>query len=169
MRNHCCSLFLRVLRCFSSPGSCPDKSERCRFTTTGCPIRTPADQWLFAPPRSFSQLTASFVIPGSQGIPHAPLLASFPCWPRDSSPRLPAAAPHPVVRARLADPFAYRQDLNPAPCSPNLVNELLRQRAATTCSPKAVQVRQERTHQTPHIAAYLYIKPVSKPIRFCGG
>ena len=26
----------------------------------GCPIRTPPDRWLFAPPRSFSPLAASF-------------------------------------------------------------------------------------------------------------
>jgi hypothetical protein len=72
LRNHCCFLFLRVLRCFSSPGRSP-----CGFPVfnrEGCPIRTPADQWSFAPPRSFSQLTASFVIAGSQGIPHAPLI-----------------------------------------------------------------------------------------------
>ena len=38
-------------------------------------------------------------------------------------------------------------------CSPNLVNELLYQRAATTCGPAAVQARQGRTHQTPPAAA----------------
>jgi len=43
------------------------------FNLTGSPIRTPADQRSFAPPRSFSQLTTSFVISGSQGIPHTPL------------------------------------------------------------------------------------------------
>ena len=72
LRNHCCFLFLRVLRCFSSPGCSP-----CGFPVfnrEGFPIRTPADQWSFAPPRSFSQLTTSFVISGSQGIPHAPLI-----------------------------------------------------------------------------------------------
>ena len=75
-----CSPFLRVLRCFSSPGRCTGtRPARWRFTPAGCPIRTPADQWSFAPPRSFSQLTASFVIPGSQGIPHAPFHASLPC------------------------------------------------------------------------------------------
>ena len=44
------------------------------FNILGCPIRTSADQGLFAPPRRFSQLTTSFVASGSQGIPHAPLV-----------------------------------------------------------------------------------------------
>ena len=38
------------------------------FSRTGCPIRTPADQVSFADPRGFSQLRASFVADGSQGI-----------------------------------------------------------------------------------------------------
>ncbi len=86
-RNHCCFLFLRVLRCFSSPGRSP-----CGFPVfnrEGCPIRTPADLRSFAPPRSFSQLTASFVIAGSQGIPHAPLL----CFLLFRSPRPSGRAP----------------------------------------------------------------------------
>ena len=41
------------------------------FNIVGCPIRTHTDQKLFAPPRIFSQLTTSFVVSGSQGIPHA--------------------------------------------------------------------------------------------------
>ena|GEM_PF-914157 len=73
-RNHCCFLFLRVLRCFSSPGRSPCGSPV--FNRGGSPIRTPADQRSFAPPRSFSQLTASFVIAGSLGIPRAP----FSCF-----------------------------------------------------------------------------------------
>ena len=43
------------------------------FIGMGCPIRTSADLRSFAPPRSFSQLTTSFVASGSQGIPHTPL------------------------------------------------------------------------------------------------
>jgi hypothetical protein len=40
-RNHCCFLFLRVLRCFSSPGRSPCGYPD--FIGMGCPIRTPAD------------------------------------------------------------------------------------------------------------------------------
>ena len=69
-RNHFCFLFLRLLRCFSSAGS---RLCLAVFNCTGCPIRTSADLGSFAPPRRFSQLTASFVASGSQGIPHAPL------------------------------------------------------------------------------------------------
>ena len=75
LRNHCYFLFLRVLRCFSSPRLPPSK----RVTTSlwpGCPIRKSPDQRLFAPPRSLSQLITSFFASESQGIPHA-LLVTF--------------------------------------------------------------------------------------------
>ena len=42
--NHYCFLFLRVLRCFSSPGLLSDKSEFQAFSLTGFPIRKSADQ-----------------------------------------------------------------------------------------------------------------------------
>ena len=72
LRNHCCFLFLRVLRCFSSPGW---PLTRCHtFRVAGSPIRTPADLRLFAPPRGFSQLVTSFVASESQGIPRTLLL-----------------------------------------------------------------------------------------------
>ena len=75
--NHCCFLFLRVLRCFSSPGSPRATMARSRPTRAGgCPIRTPAGQWPVAPHRSFSQLPASFLASSSQGIRHAPLFTS---------------------------------------------------------------------------------------------
>ena len=73
-RNLVCSLFLCLLRCFSSAGSlyipmdsvCT--SRGC--SREGCPIRISADLGLFAAPRSFSQLVTSFF--GSQclGILH---------------------------------------------------------------------------------------------------
>ena len=70
--NRCFFLFLRVLRCFSSPGAprttmdslCDD---RCSHLP-GSPIRTSADQCLLAAPRSFSQLTTSFFGNQCQGI-----------------------------------------------------------------------------------------------------
>ena len=70
-------LFLRVLRCFSSPGLLPDKSGWHVFNMPGCPIRTSADQFVCANPRSFSQLTTSFVASESLGIRHTPLTISF--------------------------------------------------------------------------------------------
>src|SRR5690606_31939170 len=43
--NHSCFLFLRLLRCFSSPGSPPATSAGCHaFSMTGCPIRRSADR-----------------------------------------------------------------------------------------------------------------------------
>ena len=57
-------LFLRVLRCFSSPGALhmPMYSAHDGQTLLwpGSHIRISADQYLFAVPRSFSQLTTSF-------------------------------------------------------------------------------------------------------------
>ena len=47
------------------------------FNMTGCPIRTPADQFLFANPRRFSQLTASFLADGSLGIRRVLLVTSL--------------------------------------------------------------------------------------------
>ena len=72
--NHCYFLFLRVLRCFSSPGSPP--CARIAPSVLGCPIRKSPDQWLFAPPRSLSQLITSFIASESQGIPRT-LLSNF--------------------------------------------------------------------------------------------
>ena len=43
----------------------------------GCPIRTPADQCLFATPRSFSQLITSFFASESLGILHTLFLTSL--------------------------------------------------------------------------------------------
>jgi hypothetical protein len=43
----------------------------------GYPIRTPADQFLLADPRSFSQLITSFFASESLGIPHTPFITSL--------------------------------------------------------------------------------------------
>ena len=45
------------------------------FYLTGCPIQKSPDQILFANPRSFSQLTTSFIGSQCQGIRPAPFLA----------------------------------------------------------------------------------------------
>ena len=97
-RQHCCSrfslfrfrspllsesilffLFLRVFRCFSSPGS-PDITmcSLCRITTLlvmSSLIRTSAVLRLFATPRSFSQLVTSFFGAMYQGILHTLFVA----------------------------------------------------------------------------------------------
>ena len=73
LRNHFCFLLLRVLRCFSSPGSLP--FGYYIFNIVGCPIRISADQLVCANPRSFSQLITSFIASESLGIPHTPLFS----------------------------------------------------------------------------------------------
>jgi hypothetical protein len=70
-----CSLFLRVLRCFSSPGLPPFGCHA--FNVAGCPIRISKDHRLFAPPLSFSQLITSFFASESLGIHRMPLLTFF--------------------------------------------------------------------------------------------
>ena len=68
--NRCFFLLLLLLRCFSSEGW---PTRVCQaFCLTGCPIRISADQVSFANPRSFSQLTTSFIASKSLGIPHTP-------------------------------------------------------------------------------------------------
>ena len=78
-RNHYCFLFLRVLRCFSSPGSpyTPIYSvhNNAMLLALSSLIRIPADLWIFAPPRSFSQLVTSFFGAMYQGILRKPFVA----------------------------------------------------------------------------------------------
>ena len=79
-RNHGCFLFLRVLRWFTSPGSLrhpmnSDGDNGCSHPL-GFPIRISPDHSLFATPRSFSQLTASFIACLRQGI-HTHALSSL--------------------------------------------------------------------------------------------
>ncbi len=71
--NRCYFLFLRVLRCFSSPGSPPVYNRMPESLPAGCPIRKSTGQRVFAPRRGLSQLVTSFFASESQGIPHAPL------------------------------------------------------------------------------------------------
>ena len=93
--NHCCFLFLRVLRCFSSPRWPHELVMMAASGPPGCPIRRSADQRPFAPTRGFSQLTTSFFASVSLGIHHAPLL-SF------SSLTRRARAPHGGAPSRVA-------------------------------------------------------------------
>ena len=78
-RNHCCFLFLRVLRCFSSPGSpCIPIYSVCNnavLLALSSLIRISADLKIFAPPRSFSQLVTSFFGAMYQGILRKPFVA----------------------------------------------------------------------------------------------
>ena len=77
--NRCFFLFLRVLRCFSSPGALFPfyrfKWKWREFIPPGFPIRRSADRSLLAAPRSFSQLVASFVGKWCLGI-HPVLLVA---------------------------------------------------------------------------------------------
>ena len=78
--NHSYFLFLRVLRCFSSPRWPPSSDGWRVFNAPGFPIRTSADQGPFAPPRGFSQLITSFVASESLGIRRAPFVTFSSPW-----------------------------------------------------------------------------------------
>ena len=71
-RNRFYFLFLRVLRCFSSPGSPPlpmdSVTDYTILLVQSSLIRISADHRIFAPPRSFSQLVTSFFGAMYQGI-----------------------------------------------------------------------------------------------------
>ena len=79
-RNHGCFLFLWVLRWFTSPGSLHtamnSRYDNPRSYGLGSPIRTSPDHRLLASPRSFSQLTTSFIAYLRQGI-HTHTLSSL--------------------------------------------------------------------------------------------
>jgi len=73
-------LFLRLLRCFTSPGIaqpalCIQRRMTEHYSMSGFPIRKSPDQRVFAAPRSLSQLTTSFIACWRQGIHHVPLVA----------------------------------------------------------------------------------------------
>ncbi len=61
---------------FRFPALAPVLMYGRRPKPSGCPVRTPADQRLLAPPRRFSQLATSFFASWSLGI-HRPPLFSF--------------------------------------------------------------------------------------------
>ena len=71
-RNRFYFLFLRVIRCFSSPGSLYYTMDSCNNNTTllvlSSLIRKSTDHGIFASPRSLSQLVTSFFGAMYQGI-----------------------------------------------------------------------------------------------------
>ena len=77
--NRCFFLFLRVLRCFSSPGvpflAYVFSKECLEFFQAGFPIRKSPDQCLLAAPRGVSALAPSFIGSWCLGIHPMPLLA----------------------------------------------------------------------------------------------
>jgi hypothetical protein len=74
--NHYCFLFLRVHRCFSSPGSLPFRDFRPSAGRVS-PFGNLRIERIFAPPRSLSQLITSFIASESQGIHHTLLITFF--------------------------------------------------------------------------------------------
>ena len=86
LRNRFYFLFLRVLRCFSSPGSPRDLVAVPGSLLAGFPIRTSAGHRAFAPHRGFSQLVTSFF--ASESHRHPPCaLVHFLCYFRPGTPR----------------------------------------------------------------------------------
>ena len=80
LRNHYCFLFLRVLRCFSSPRLLPCR-DNTLLTYWVAPFGDLGFNRLFAPRPSFSQLVTSFFASESLGIRRLPL---FTCLVRSN-------------------------------------------------------------------------------------
>ena len=98
--NHCLFSLPAGTKMFQFPAFA--HSMVCRASSpAGCPIRIPADQRLFAPPRGFSQLITSFVASESQGIRHAPFVTFL---------RSTASLPHSVFRSLFLYSFQYVKD-----------------------------------------------------------
>ena len=74
----------------------------CRISPAGCPIRTSADRWVFAPTRGFSQLVTSFVASESLGILHVPFSPFFLTLVRHRSNFI---TPRPGIPRRCAASF----------------------------------------------------------------
>lgn len=72
--NNYCSLFLRVLRCFTSPSSLR-RSGDGTLLPPGFPIRTFTDHCLLPAPRDISSVATSFFASLCQGIHHMLLLS----------------------------------------------------------------------------------------------
>ena len=112
LRSRCCCPFLRLLRCFSSPGSPRRAMDSLDDTAkaVGCPIRRSEDQRALAPPLGFSQRATSFIASRCQGIHQMPLSCVARAQPqargqaacRDQMSEVRGQkAPHPATRPRL--------------------------------------------------------------------
>ena len=80
----CCCPFLRLLRCFSSPGSPRRAMDSLDDTAyaVGCPIRRPEDHRALAPPLGFSQRATSFIASRCQGIHQMPFMCCARAQPQ---------------------------------------------------------------------------------------
>ena len=96
--NHVCFLFLRVLRCFSSPRYLSLRSDGS-LHPPGCPIRKPVDQGLLAAPYGISSLGTSFVGALPQGIHQRPCVALNTVTSHAHRPPTRAWSPNPVRKA----------------------------------------------------------------------
>jgi hypothetical protein len=84
LRSRACCPFLRLLRCFSSPGS-PHMAIDSPCDTAyavGCPIRRSEDQRALAPPLGFSQRATSFIASRCQGIHQMPFMCCARAQPQ---------------------------------------------------------------------------------------
>ena len=99
-------LFLRVLRCFSSPGSPRDLVAVPGSLLAGFPIRTSAGHRAFAPHRGFSQLITSFFASESHRHPPCALVHFLCCFSPGHAPKGAALT---FAYIRLARFFRFSQ------------------------------------------------------------
>ena len=120
LRRHCCFLFLRVLRCFTSPGVALGgyglTPPALAFLPVGCPIRRSTDQSVLAAPRGLSQLAASFVALRCQGIRRMPVSACPKALraPSGDGPSARRSLRHSSGLWKIASPVKDRKGWKPA-------------------------------------------------------
>ncbi len=123
-RNHCCFLFLRLLRCFSSPGSLPCTMYSCRggrvFPGRVSPFRNPRLSGYVHLPTAYRSLSRLSSAPSAK----ASTLRSFclTAWSPGSAARRSYRPASVRVRgrfghdSRLIIMFCYVSDTQPRGC-----------------------------------------------------
>ena len=146
-RSRGCFPFLRLLRCFSSPGS-PRHAMDSRDDTpkgVGCPIRRSRDRRSLAPPPGFSQRATSFIASRCQGIHQMPSLHS----PR--SRRSPPKRARILRHARAPAPARPMHTHAPAPSPAGEGTRMRKTSSSSRCrkNPKTRSLRAARGTPDP--------------------
>jgi hypothetical protein len=111
------SLFLGVLRCFSSPGALPDKLGARPSAGRVAPFGDPRIAGCQRLPGAFRRVATSFIGRQRQGIHHAPIFAATPRSPAGRAPQRGSGAG--PARARGTKPPFGTDRLRPSPRTPH--------------------------------------------------
>ena len=156
MRNRFYFIFLRVLRCFSSPGSPLGLAAVPASLPAGFPIRTSAGHRAFAPHRGFSQLVTSFLASESHRHPPCALIV-FPCF--FTSRLLSSCRPYSLVPLPVSDTAGAHSRCRTRRELRSILSlrfsRLAADYAISTCQPCCLALRQEQRTGVRHSGALL--------------